>query len=193
MNREVLELIRSDFARYGMNNATRSLILKKILSDSIIRFIVFHRLGHYHYIHKNRQRLRLIGILLKLKLVWDHNSEIPFSVNFGPGLYIGHFNGITINPSVTLGRNINLHKGVTIGQQNRGKRKGVPTIGNNVYFGINSVVAGNITIGDNVLIAPNSHVNCDVPANSIVYGNPSIIKPSMNATEHYINNACQIE
>lgn len=190
LSNEVLELIKSDLFRYGIKSFTKRILLKEILTNSIIRFIVFHRIGHFYYHRNNKLILRLLGILLKLKIVNNHNSEIPFSVDFGPGLYIGHFNGITINPKAKLGKNINLHKGVTIGQENRGKRKGVPCIGNNVYIGINSVVVGNISIGDNVLIAPNSHVNSDVPANSIVFGNPSNIKFNLNATEHYVNNLC---
>lgn len=47
---------------------------------------------------------------------------------------------------------------------------------------------GGVKIGNNVLIAANSFVNCDVPDNSIVFGNPCIIKYKENATEGYINN-----
>jgi len=50
------------------------------------------------------------------------------------------------------------------------------------------VIVGNIKIGDNVLIAPNSYVNCNVPPNSIVMGNPCIIKKCDTATKDYINN-----
>lgn len=35
-----------------------------------------------------------------------------------------------------------------------------------------SVIVGNINIGSNVLIAPNSFVNIDVIDNSLVLGNP---------------------
>ena len=78
--------------------------------------------------------------------------------------------------------------GVTIGRENRGDRKGAPTIGDRVYFGINSVVVGNITVGDDVLIAPGALVNRDVPSHSIVVGNPGVIHPRDNATEGYVNN-----
>ena len=44
-------------------------------------------------------------------------------------------------------------------------------------------------IGDNVLIAPNTYVNFDVPGNSIVTGNPAVIKEHVNATEGYVNFA----
>ncbi len=58
--------------------------------------------------------------------------EIYGKCNIGPGLYLGHVYGITINPDTVIGKNCNIHKGVTIGQQNRGLRKGTPTIGDSV-------------------------------------------------------------
>lgn len=54
-------------------------------------------------------------------------------------------------------------------------------------MGINSTVVGAITIGDDVLIAPNTYVNCDIPSHSIVFGNPCVIKHKDNAMEGYIN------
>lgn len=117
-----------------------------------------------------------------------YHTEISTGVKIGDGLYIGHPYGITINPSAVLGKNVNIHKGVTIGQENRGKRKGTPTIGDSVWIGINSTIIGKINIGNDVLIAPNTYVNCDIPSHSVVFGNPCIIKSKENATEDYINN-----
>lgn len=91
-----------------------------------------------------------------------------------------------MNPQTKIGRNLHIHKGVTIGAENRGKRQGAPTIGDRVFLGINSTVLGNIHIGSDVLIAPNSFVNIDVPDHSVVLGNPCIIKHKENATEGYI-------
>lgn len=106
----------------------------------------------------------------------------------GKGLYLGHAFNITINPKATIGNYCNIHKGVTIGQENRGSRKGYPTIGDKVYIGVNSTVSGRIFIGDDVLIGPNTHVNCNIPSHSVVFGNPCIIKPRENATDGYITN-----
>lgn len=114
--------------------------------------------------------------------------EIGAKCKIGPGLYIAHPFNITINGNAQIGRNCNIHKGLTIGQENRGKRKGCPTIGNCVWIGVNSTIVGGITIGDDVLIAPNSYVNTDIPSHSVVYGNPCVIVPRTNATEGYINN-----
>lgn len=114
--------------------------------------------------------------------------EFSYKTKIGKGLYIGHPYNITINSSVIIGDNCNIHKGVVLGQENRGKRKGTPVIGNCVWIGINSAVVGNVNIGNDVLIAPNSYVNCDVPDHSIVFGNPCIIKHKDDATRDYINN-----
>lgn len=113
--------------------------------------------------------------------------ELDAETQIGAGLYFGHAYCITINPKAILGRNINIHKGVTIGQENRGKRMGTPVIGDKVWIGVNATIVGAIKIGNDVLIAPNAYVNCDVPDYSIVFGNPCIIKHRDNATEGYIN------
>ncbi|HOO79472.1 MAG TPA: serine acetyltransferase, partial [Lachnospiraceae bacterium] len=56
-----------------------------------------------------------------------------------------------------------------------------------VWIGTNAVIVGNITIGDDVMIAPGAYVTTDVPAHSIVIGNPAVIRHRDNATEGYIN------
>lgn len=124
---------------------------------------------------------------LRKKMQAHYGLEIPGQATIGEGFYIGHAYGITVNPDAVIGRNCNIHKGVTIGQENRGKRKGAPVLGDCVWLGVNFTVVGAVTIGDDVLIAPNSYVNCDVPSHSIVIGNPCRIIPRDNATEGYVN------
>jgi serine O-acetyltransferase len=126
-------------------------------------------------------------ILLKY-FSYKYGFQIPISTSIGNGLYIGHFGTIVINEKVVLGRNCNLAHGITIGQTNRGLLAGTPKIGNCVWIGTGAVIVGSIVIGDNVLIAPNSFVNQDVPDNSIVIGNPAKIIPRLDATEGYVIN-----
>lgn len=61
-------------------------------------------------------------------------------------------------------------------------------IGNCVYIGLNSTLLGGIKVGDEVLIAPNTFVNQDVPSHSIVIGNPCKIIPRKNAADKYLYN-----
>lgn len=52
----------------------------------------------------------------------------------------------------------------------------MPTIGNEVWIGVNATIVGKVSIRDDVLIAPNAFVNCDIPYHSVDFGNPCIIK-----------------
>ena len=126
---------------------------------------------------------------LRYKMLQEaHGCFINYNARIGKGLYIGHPYHIGLNLLSSIGDNINIHEGVVLGQANRGAMAGGPTLGNKVFVGLHSVIVGKVTIGDDVLIAPNSYVNCDVPSHSVVFGNPCIIKHRENATEGYINN-----
>lgn len=69
----------------------------------------------------------------------------------------------------------------------RGEKTGTPTIGDRVWIGTGAVIVGKINIGQNVLIAPLTYVNCDVPNDCIVIGNPARIIANTHATDGYIN------
>jgi len=155
---------------------------------------VFRRpeLKYLYWFRKAQQAknpISKIFAILKLRR-WSEktNIQIPYKTKIGEGFYIGHCGRVIINPQAVLGKNVNIATGVTIGQENRGKRKGSPTISDRVWIGTNAVIVGNITIGTDVLIAPLSYVNFDVPDHSIVIGNPAKIIHRENATEGYIND-----
>lgn len=102
-----------------------------------------------------------------------------------------HPYNITVGNGAVLGKNCCLYKGCTLGVDYRGPRIGAPRLGSNVFVGINASIIGAVTavtIGDDVLIAPNAYVNFDVPSHSIVVGNPGRIIPKEHATEECIFN-----
>lgn len=131
--------------------------------------------------------LRLIYKILFRMVKRMNCVELHEKTTIGGGCYFSHPYCITINPETKIGKNVNIHKGVTIGQENRGKRKGTPVIGDEVWIGVNATLVGKIVIGNDVLVAPNSYVNCDIPDHSVVYGNPCVIESRENATQDYIN------
>lgn len=119
--------------------------------------------------------------------------EISKNAIVGAGLYLGHPYNITVAGGAVLGNNINLHKGCTIGRENRGKREGTPVLENDIFVGINACIVGNIHIGTDVMIAPNAYVNFDVPSHSIVIGNPAKIISKDNATHGYVNFKIEVD
>lgn len=153
---------------------------------SFIQFLFSHQIRYMYWWRKAKFRKNIMYKLILKKYASKYGLEISSDAQIGQGLYLGHPYNITVAGGVLLGDNVNLHKGCTIGRENRGKREGVPTIGNCVAIGINSTVIGNIQIGNDVMIAPNSFVNFDVPDHSIVIGNPGEIHHKEYATEKYI-------
>lgn len=132
----------------------------------------------------------IIGILFRLlhrHYSYKYGFQIPVITDIGEGLYIGHFGTIIINSRTMIGKNCNISPGVVIGQISQGSKKGTPRIGDFVWIGSNSVIVGNITIGSNVVVAPGTYVNFNVPDNSCVIGNPGVIHYKLNPTEGLIN------
>lgn len=112
--------------------------------------------------------------------------QIPAGTKIGRGFHIFHFGHIVVNPRTKIGENFNISQGCLIGYS-LGKNEGVPTIGNNVCMNANSIIVGNVHIGNDVLIAPGAFVNFDVPDNSVVIGNPGQIIPRESSpTRKYI-------
>lgn len=146
-----------------------------------------HNLQYMYLFRKYETRPSWLVRALLHRLTLKYGLEISTGAKIDGGFYLGHPYNITVARDVQIGRNVNLHKGCTIGRENRGKREGVPVIGNNVWIGINAVVIGNISIGDDVLIAPGSFVNRDIPSHSVVVGNPCTVHSNEHATWGYIN------
>jgi len=130
--------------------------------------------------------LRAFNRFLLHRLSLKTQIQIPYTTKIGSNFSIGHLGTVIINPRSIIGNNVCVNAGVTIGQENRGAREGCPTIGDNVWIGTNAVVVGKVHIGNDVLIAPNTYVNFDVPDHSVVIGNPGIIHHKEYATEGYL-------
>jgi serine O-acetyltransferase len=131
----------------------------------------------------------LFYIITKVMLrraTYKFGISIPPETDIGAGFYIGHFNGIFVNPGCRIGANCNISQGVTLGQSNRGKHEGFPVLGDNVYLGPGAKVVGGIQIGNNVAIGANCVVTQDIPDNAVVVGIPGKVI-SMNGSQGYIN------
>lgn len=161
------------------------LIWKHFIKD----FIFYHRLRYMVYFRYSQStKNRLVHLLCEYKLYRlcrKYGIEIKTQTKIGPGFVMTHPYNITVSPFAEIGSNVTMLKGSTVGLS-QGKRPGAPKIGNCVYIGINSTVIGGIIVGDDVLIAPNTLVNQDIPSHSVVIGNPCKIIPKENATKAYI-------
>ena len=178
--------MKSRFSKdlYRFYGDTGESLARRMIRPPELRYIALFRKA-------NECRLRPLKLFYTLRL--KHLSyktliQIPARTEIGEGFYIGHSGRVIIHPEARLGKNMNVGTGVTIGYENRGSRKGAPQFEGKCWVGANAVVVGNVRIGEDVLIAPLSFVNFDVPPHSIVIGNPAKIIHKENATQDYICN-----
>jgi serine O-acetyltransferase len=177
----------TDIKKYKRYSRKSSLVL--LLTQQGLWALCVYRINNKIY------RSKLPGILKRILLFfglfWQKYIEIvagislPYSATIGPYCYIGHFGGVIINANAVLGADCNISQGVTIGVSGRGDSRGVPTIGDRVYIGANAVVAGNIAIGNDSVIAACSLVTQAVEAGTTVAGVPAV-KISNNNSSDYI-------
>ena len=184
--RDLITYLEADLYRYG-GMKTRCYLLKA-LSPWLPAFRYTYLLRHASVFPKHSLRGLFYRMLL-LHYSYKYGYQIQPNTKIGKGLYIGHRGPVVINGQSEIGDNCTLAHIVNVGQTNRGKGAGCPKIGNSVFIGTGAVVVGKITIGDNVMIAPNSFVDFDVSSNSVVAGNPAVIKERDNATEGYVKFA----
>lgn len=142
------------------------------------------------YLRRNAQYLTLIYyrlanackvVLLKrwFEAIYEKSSlktGVEFSTrDLGGGVIMPHWGRIILNAE-SIGENLYVFHNVTIGND---YTSGKPKIGNNVFIGTNSVILGDIIVGDNVVIGACSFVNTNIPSNSIAVGNPAKVIKSI--------------
>lgn len=122
----------------------------------------------------------------------------------GDGTFIGHECSFNLRHGIHIGQQCLLAGGIVI-QDNDGhpidavaRRAGEPapetavaavTIGDGVWIGRRSMILKGVTLGENAIVGAGSVVLHDVPANTIVAGNPARVIRYLELSEQKIGNA----
>ena len=175
--------IRADLDRYVFHAQRRQGVTGRLtplqvgLMSQGLWATVAYRLEHY-------ARYRLHSRLLHIPLSVFHRIlmaitgiRLDAGAHIGPGLKIPHGGRIEIGP-VRIGRNCDIFQGVTLGESmstldEPDSRSGVPTLGDRVWVGPGAVIAGELTVGDDAVVAANSLLVRDVPPRGVVLGVPA--------------------
>jgi maltose O-acetyltransferase len=116
----------------------------------------------------------------------EHNfhCDLGYNIHVGDNFYAGYnctildMAEVRVGHNCMIGPNVGIYTaGHSIEPKDRNKSGyGIPiTIGNNVWIGGSCVILAGVTIDDNSIVAAGSVVTKDVPANTIVAGNPAKI------------------
>ncbi|TLM80008.1 hypothetical protein ACONUD_01145 [Microbulbifer harenosus] len=126
-----------------------------------------------------QKKFEVAGLLSRFRSVvgsspWMFVTNLFVSCdNVGPGFYIEH-GFSTVIFAKSIGKNFWVNQNVTIGSGKGGN----PTILDNVSVRANSVVIGNITVANGVVVGAGAILNFDVPEGSkVVMQKPRVLLP----------------
>ena len=140
--------------------------------------ICYHRLAHELYLE---------GRVIEARIISEHAHE-KTGIDIHPGARIGcpffidHGTGVVIGETASVGNNVKIYQGVTLGALSPDKGQSIrgvkrhPTIGNDVVIYANASSLGDVKIGDNVTIGGNVFLTEDVaPNQKVLMAKPEII------------------
>lgn len=170
----MFEHIREDFAAHDRDPWRQGVWVMAV-----------YRFGRWRYGVRPallRKPLSFVYRLLKISVQILSGIDIPCEAKVGRRLVIEHFGGIVVSGDATLGDDVVLRNGVTIGLKRTGQ-PGAPVIGNRVDIGAGAKILGSIRIGDGAVIGANAVVLNDVPAGALAVGIPARIKRPVKAMQ----------
>lgn len=180
------ELIKSDLSRFTQTYVLRGqpFSARRVFWESIIFKAGFQAALLYRISHRLFQKdwVYLPWFLSRFSLAIT-GAEIEFNAQIGPGLMIAHPVGIVVGRGTVIGSEATLFQGVTFGVKSwhpDAIRK-FPRVGNKCYFFAGAAVLGDVTIGDNCIVAAHAVLTSDLPNGSLAMGVPAKIYPDKAA------------
>lgn len=114
--------------------------------------------------------------LLKGALFLTCRALLAPEAKVGERVRLGHCAlGVVVHPNVSIGDDVLLYHGVTLGTDVPLADPRRMVIGDRVVVGAGAVVVGPVTIGDDAVVGANAVVLRDVPPGVVVAGNPAVI------------------
>jgi serine O-acetyltransferase len=164
----VLEGIREDIATVrGEDPAARS-SLETALTYPGLHAVWAHRAAYRLWQSNFRFLARVVAALARLLT----NVDIHPAAFIGRRLFIDHASGVVIGETVSIGDDVTLYQGVTLGGTSLEPGKRHPTVGDRVVIGAGAKVLGAVTVEADARIGANAVVIRDVPAGAVVVGVP---------------------
>jgi len=99
--------------------------------------------------------------------------EIHPGAKIGKRFFIDHGMGVVIGETATIGDDVTIYHGVTLGGTSFKGGIRHPQLGNNVIIGSGAQLLGPIKVGEGAKIGSNAVVIKDVPANATMVGVPA--------------------
>jgi len=161
-------LIREDVANVMESDPAAKSRVEILLCYAGLHAVWFYRVNHWLWNHGLGLAARWLSQVARFLT----GIEIHPGAKIGRRLFIDHGMGVVIGETTTVGDDVTLYQGVTLGGTGKEHGKRHPTIEDGVVVGGGAKILGNITIGKNCRIGAGSVVLRNVPDNSPVAAVP---------------------
>ncbi|EDQ32993.1 serine O-acetyltransferase [Hoeflea phototrophica DFL-43] len=162
-------VLRVDIQAVYDRDAACDRFIQPVLYFKGFHAIQTHRLAHWLW---NRGRIDL-ALYLQSRSSEIFQTDIHPAAKVGKGLFLDHATGLVVGMTATVGENVSIMQGVTLGGTGKESGDRHPKIGDGVLIGAGAKVLGNIEIGHCSRVASGSVVLKAVPPNSTVAGVPA--------------------
>ena len=167
---QLIEDIRS---AYDGDPAARSYD-EVVLSYPFIEAIATHRIAHCLY----RQNVPIIPRIMSERAHSRTGIDIHPGAEIAPGFFIDHGTGVVIGETCTIGRNVKIYQGVTLGALSPFDKDGTPRRGvkrhpdiedEAIIYANATILGGETVIGKGAIIGGNTWIVDSVAPGAVIY------------------------
>jgi serine O-acetyltransferase len=152
--------------------------------EPVLYFKGFHAIQTYRLANWLLKRGRKdFALYLQSRSSSVFQTDINPAAKIGRGFFLDHATGLVVGETASIGDNVSILQGVTLGGTGKEAGDRHPKIGNSVLIGAGAKVLGNITVGDCSRIAAGSVVLKPVPSKTTVAGVPARIVGEAGCSE----------
>lgn len=163
------DILRVDIQAVYDRDPACTRFMEPVLYFKGFHAIQTHRLAHWLW-NTGREDFALY---LQSRSSSVFQTDINPAARMGKGIFLDHATGVVIGMTATVGDDVSILQGVTLGGTGKETGDRHPKIGHSVLIGAGAKVLGNIEIGHCSRIAAGSVVLKPVPENSTVAGVPA--------------------
>lgn len=143
-------------------------------AQPFLHYKAFHALQAYRVSHWLWEASRFaLAFYLQNRVSMIFDIDIHPAARIGEGILIDHGTGVVIGETATVGDDVSMLHGVTLGGTGKESGDRHPKVGHGVLIGAGAIILGNVRIGDGSKVAAGSVVLEDVPSHTTVAGVPA--------------------
>ena len=161
-------LWRDDVACVKARDPAARNVAEILLTYPGVHAIIWHRLSNRLWRSGFKFPARFLSWFARLAT----NVDIHPGATIGRGFFIDHGAGVVIGETASIGDDVTMYHGVTLGGTSWAPGKRHPTVEDGVLIGAGATLLGPITIGRGVRVGANTTVTGDVPPGMTVVGMP---------------------